>query len=87
MISALRPTLLAFAQFVRTPTLGRRVAGMLAIAIVLLLTVNLALFVLIQRTAGFNRTVEEAQQVRVVSREVLTRLVDAETSHRGFLLT
>lgn len=87
MISALRPTLLAFIQFVRTPTLGRRVAGMLAIAIVLLLVINLAVFVLIQRTAGFNQTVEEAQQVRLVSREVMTRLVDAETSHRGFLLT
>jgi signal transduction histidine kinase len=87
MISAFRPTLLAFVQFVRTPTLGRRVAGMLAIAIALLLAVNLAVFVLIQRTAGFNRTVAEAHQVRVVSREVLTRLVDAETSHRGFLLT
>ena len=32
MISALRPTLLAFSQFVRTPTLGRRVAGLLALA-------------------------------------------------------
>lgn len=87
MISALRPTLLAFSQFVRTPTLGRRVAGLLALAIVLMLVLNLAVYVLIQRTVAFNDTVEEAQQVRLVSREVLTRLVDAETGHRGFLLT
>jgi len=87
MISDFRPTLLAFARFIRTPTLGRRVAGLLALAIILLLAVNLAVFVLIQRTAQFNQTVEEAQQVRVVSREVMTRLVDAETGHRGFLLT
>ena len=87
MISALRPTLLAFSQFVRTPTLGRRVAGMLALAIVLLLVLNLAVFVLIQRTVAFNDTVDEAQQVRLVSREVLTRLIDAETGQRGFLLT
>lgn len=87
MISALRPTLLAFSQFVRTPTLGRRVAGLLALAIVLMLVLNLSVFVLIQRTVAFNDTVEEAQQVRLVSREVLTRLVDAETGHRGFLLT
>ena len=87
MISALRPTLLAFAQFVRTPTLGRRVAGMLALAIVLMLALNLAVFVLIQRTVAFNDTVEKAQQVRLVSREILTRLVDAETGQRGFLLT
>lgn len=87
MISAFRPTLLAFSRFVRTPTLGRRVAGLLAVAIVLLLAVNLAVFFLIQRTVAFNRTVDQAQQVRLVSREVLTRLVDAETGQRGFLLT
>lgn len=87
MISAFRPTLLAFSQFVRTPTLGRRVAGLLALAIVLLLAINIAVFVLIRRTVEFNDTVEQAQQVRLVSREVLTRLVDAETGQRGFLLT
>jgi len=87
MISGLRPTLLAFARFVRTPTLGRSVAGMLALALVLMLALNLAVFVLIQRTVAFNDTVEEAQQIRLVSREVLTKLVDAETGQRGFMLT
>lgn len=87
MISALRSTLPALAHFVRTPALGRRVAGLLALALVLLLAVNLAVFVLIQRTADFNDTVEEAQEVRLLSRELLTRLVDAETGQRGFLLT
>lgn len=87
MISALRSTLPALAQFVRTPTLGRRVAGLLALAIVLLLAVNVAVFVLIRRTVDFNETVDQAQQVRLVSREVLTRMVDAETGQRGFLLT
>ena len=87
MIPAFRPTLQAFSQFVRTPTLGRRVAGLLALAIVLMLVLNLSVFVLIQRTVAFNDTVEEAQQVRLVSRAVLTRLVDAETGQRGFLLT
>lgn len=72
MISDLRPTLLAFSRFVRTPTLGRRVAGLLALALVLMLVLNLSVFVLIQRTVSFNDTVEEAQQVRLVSREVLT---------------
>ncbi|MGV8930383.1 MAG: sensor histidine kinase [Brevundimonas sp.] len=87
MILALRPTLLAFSQFVRTPTLGRRIAGMLVLAIILMLGLNLAVFVLIQRTEAFNDTVEQAQQTRLVSREVLTRLVDAETGQRGYLLT
>ncbi|MDP1913633.1 sensor histidine kinase [Brevundimonas sp.] len=62
-------------------------AGLLALAIALMLVLNLAVFVLIQRTVAFNDTVEEAEQVRLVSREVLTRLVDAETGQRGFLLT
>ncbi len=62
-------------------------AGLLALAIVLMLALNLSVFVLIQRTVAFNDTVEEAQQVRLVSREVLTRLVDAETGQRGFMLT
>ncbi len=87
MISALRPALLEFGQFVRTPALGRRVAAMMALALVLMLALNLAVYILIQRTAAFNDTVEEAQQVRLLSREVLTRLIDAETGHRGFLLT
>lgn len=87
MISEFRSTLLIFGRFLRTPTLGRRVAGLLAVAIILLLAVNLAVFFLIQRTTDFNRTVDQAQQVRLLSREVLTRLVDAETGQRGFLLT
>ena len=87
MIAEFRSTLLIFGRFLRTPTLGRRVAGLLAVAIILLLAVNLAVFFLIQRTTDFNRTVDQAQQVRLLSREVLTRLVDAETGQRGFLLT
>lgn len=87
MYSAWRHTLHAFGRFVRTPTLGRRVAGLLATAIVLLLAINVAVFVMIRRTADFNDTVEQAQQVRFLSRQLLTRLVDAETGQRGFMLT
>lgn len=87
MSPALRLTLQAFGQFVRTPTLGRRVAALLALALLLLLTVNVAVFVMIGRTAEFNDTVEQVQQVRLTSRETLIRLVDAETGQRGFMLT
>lgn len=87
MSPAFRPTLQVFRQFLRTPTLGRRVAGLLALAILLLLAANIAVLVMIQRTAAFNDTVEQAQQVRLVAREALTRLVDAETGQRGFILT
>jgi len=59
----------------------------MALAIVLLLSVNLATFVMIRRTADFNTTVAHAEEVRLNARELLTRLVDAETGQRGFLLT
>lgn len=87
MVSPLRPTLSALTQFLRTASLGRSVTGLLSLAIVLLLAVNLAVFVMIRRTSDFNETVEHAHQVRLTSQEVLTRLVDAETGQRGFLLT
>jgi signal transduction histidine kinase len=87
MISASRDTLRAFGRFLSSPTLGRRIAALLALAIVLLLAINLAVFVMIRRTAEFNDTVEQAQQVRFLSRQLLTRLVDAETGQRGFMLT
>lgn len=87
MSLALRDTFAALGQFLRTPTLGRRVAGLLALAIVLLLASNAATFVMIQRTARFNDEVEKAQLLRRQTRTVLIRLIDAETGQRGFLLT
>ena len=87
MSRAFRPTLLAFAQFLRTPTLGRAVVGILSLAIVLLLAANFATFVMIQRTAKFNDQVEHSQQVRRASRTVMISLLDAETGQRGFLLS
>jgi len=87
MSSAWRHTLEALGHFLRTPTLGRRVAGLLTLAIALLLASNLATLVMIQRTARFNDEVETAQMLRRQTRTVLIRLIDAETGQRGFLLT
>ncbi|HEY0927193.1 sensor histidine kinase [Brevundimonas sp.] len=87
MSLAWRDTLLALGHFLRTPTLGRRVAGLLTLAIVLLLASNLATFVMIQRTARFNQEVIDTQLLRRQTRTVLIRLVDAETGQRGYLLT
>lgn len=87
MFSAPHDTLRAFSRFVRTPGLGRRVAALLTVAIVLLLAINIAVFVLIRRTAEFNDTVDRTQQTRMLSQRLLTRLVDAETGQRGFMLT
>jgi signal transduction histidine kinase len=74
-------------QFLRTPTLSRAVVGLLTLAIILLLAVNIATFVMIRRTAEFNETVDQNQNIRLVAKDVLTLLVDAETGQRGFILT
>lgn len=87
MSSVFRDTFEAVSQFLRTPTLGRRVASLLALAIVLLLASNAATYVMIQRTARFNDEVETTQMLRRQTRTVLIRLIDAETGQRGFLLT
>ncbi|CAN7378762.1 sensor histidine kinase [Brevundimonas sp. LjRoot202] len=87
MFSAFRPSLPALLQFARTPSIGRTIVALLAGAIALLLTVNIATFVMIQRTAAFNDQVERSQQVRRAAHDLLLSLVDAETGQRGFLLS
>lgn len=87
MFSAVRPSLPALIRFARTPGIGRSIVGLLAGAILLLLAVNIATFVMIQRTAAFNDQIERSQQVRRATHLVLLSLVDAETGQRGFLLS
>lgn len=87
MSFVLRDTIGSLGRFLRTPTLGRRVAALLALAIILLMAINVATFVMIQRTARFNQEVVATQLLRRQTRTVLIRLVDAETGQRGFLLT
>ncbi len=87
MNMALRPLLHDLARFLRTPTLGRRVAGLLVLALVLLLATNLATFIMISRTARFNDEVEQTQMLRRSVRTAYIDLLNAETGQRGFLLT
>ena len=87
MAPAFRPNLSALSQFLRTPSVGRTVVALLSVALILLLLVNLTVFVMTRRTADFNETVDHAQEARLVSQQVLNRLVDAETGQRGFMLT
>ena len=87
MIPALRPTLQALGQFLRAPSLGRTVVALLTGAIALLLIVNIAVFVMLERTRDFNDTVDRGQRIRLVANEVMALSVDAETGQRGFLLT
>ncbi|HEY1071394.1 sensor histidine kinase [Brevundimonas sp.] len=83
----IRSALRTFGAFLRTPTLSRSIIALLALAILLLLAVNAATFVMIQRTTAYNDTVDHSQQVRLAAKDVLSLLVDAETGQRGFMLT
>ena len=87
MFSALRPSLPALVRFARTPSIGRSIVALMAGALLLLLAVNAATFVMIQRTVAFNDQVERSQQIRQAAGSLLQALVDAETGQRGFLLT
>lgn len=83
----IRPALRSFSIFLSTPTLSRSIIALLALALLLLLAVNAATFVMIQRTSAYNDTVDHSQRVRLVSKDVLNLLIDAETGQRGFMLT
>ncbi|MFN3876866.1 MAG: sensor histidine kinase [Brevundimonas sp.] len=74
-------------DFTRTSSLARSMSAMLILVFGLLILVNATTFVMIQRTASVNRTVEHAQQMRRASRTILISMLNAETAQRGFLLT
>lgn len=83
----IRPALRTFGVFLRTPTLSRSIIALLALALLLLLAVNTATLVMIQRTSRYNDTVDHSQQVRLAAKDTLMLLTDAETGQRGFMLT
>jgi len=87
MIPTSRRSLLRFRDFARTPSLARSISAMLVLAFALLIVVNVTTFVMIQRTAAVNDTIEHAQQMRRASRTTLIAMLNAETAQRGFLLT
>lgn len=74
-------------RFLRTPTLSRSVIGLLSAAILLLLAINAATFVMIRRTAEFNKLSFETQLTRRATRTVVITVLSAETNQRAFLLT
>lgn len=83
----IRPALRTFGVFLRTPTLSRSIIALLALALLLLLAVNTATLVMIQRTSNYNDTVDHSQQVRLAANDMLMLMTDAETGQRGFMLT
>lgn len=76
-----------FSDFLRTPSLLRSITALLALAFFLLLTVNIASFVIIQRTTSLNQAIEEAQGMRRAARTAFIAVLNAETAQRGYLLT
>ena len=74
-------------RFVRTPTLGRSVAILLAAALVLLMGANVLNLELSRRAAVLQAEVERTHEVRRTAQRILTLTVDAETGQRGYLLT
>ncbi|WP_415014922.1 sensor histidine kinase [Brevundimonas sp.] len=82
-----RSTIQGLRVFLRTPTISRTIVGLLSLAIVLLLLINIATFVMVQRMSENNATAERSQQMQLAARELMLLMVDAETGQRGFLLT
>jgi signal transduction histidine kinase len=87
MRDAIRDVLNQLNRLARERTLGRSIVLALAIALGALLLANLSTFVLVQRTAQFNESVDAQWQARRSGRLLLLNLKDAETAHRGYLLT
>ena len=83
----IRENLVTFSRFLRTGGLGRSLLGLLSLAFVLMVIVNLATFFMIGRTSEFHETVDRSHRVQTAARDLLIRLVDAETGQRGYLLT
>jgi signal transduction histidine kinase len=73
--------------FVRTPSLARNLAGLMTLALLCLLVINIVTFAMIRQTADYSRQTVNAMSSRVISEQIMTLFVDAETGHRGFLLT
>lgn len=82
-----RPTFNALRLFLRTPTISRTIVGLLSLAIILMLAINLATFWMLESKVQDDREVERSQQIQLTARELMLRMVDAETGQRGFLLT
>ena len=87
MAPDLRSTIQTFRVFLRTPTISRTIVGLLSLAILLLLIINIATFVMVQRISDHSSEAERSQQIQLTARELMLLMVDAETGQRGYLLT
>ena len=71
----------------RNLPLSRSIVGLLAIALALLLAVNVATYVMAQRTANYNHAASNSKYIQLDGMEMVSLLTDAETGQRGYMLT
>jgi signal transduction histidine kinase len=71
----------------RQPDLSRAVVGPLALALILLLAVNAATISMTRLTVSHNEKVSRSEEIRLVGKDLMIQLVNAETGQRGFMLT
>jgi signal transduction histidine kinase len=67
--------------------LNRAIVALLALALVLLLAVNIATYVMVRRTAAYNDVVAHSKYTQLAGWELISLLTDAETGQRGYMLT
>jgi len=71
----------------RDRPLNRAIMALLAFALLLLLAVNVASYVMVQRTAAYNEVVSQSKYIQLEGIEMVSLLTDAETGQRGYMLT
>ena len=67
--------------------LNRAIVSLLALALALLLAVNIATYVMVRRTAAYNDVVAHSKYTQLAGWELISLLTDAETGQRGYMLT
>lgn len=67
--------------------LNRAIVALLALALALLLAVNIATYVMVQRAAAYNDVVSHSKHTQLAGWELIALLTDAETGQRGYMLT
>lgn len=67
--------------------LNRAIVALLALALALLLAVNIATYVMVRRTAAYNDVVAHSKYTQLAGWELISLLTDAETGQRGYMLT
>lgn len=67
--------------------LNRSIVVLLALALFLLMAVNIASYVMIHRTSSYNDVANNSKYIQLDGMEMISLLTDAETGQRGYMLT